>query len=170
MFSLTLLDHLRLTFSQISQRHKIHAAAAESKARWNRLLRGSEALLMLGAAFTTMAAAFGQQSRILIVVAAVFAGLALVVLVVHLTFDFDTLAHQHAASSAHLWRIRERYRSLLTDLHEGVVSVTEARIRRDRLIEELGGIFETAEITPADDSPLPEADVAVAATASTVPN
>jgi hypothetical protein len=126
--------------------------------------------LMLGAAFTTMAAAFGQQGRILIVAAAVFAGLALIVLVVHLTFDFDTLSHQHAASSAHLWRIRERYRSLLTDLHEGAVSVTEARIRRDRLIEELGGIFETAEITPADDSPLPEADVAVAATASSVPN
>ena len=169
MFSLTLLDHLRLTFSQITQRHKIHAAAAESKARWNRLLRGSEALLMLGVSFTATTAAFGQN-RIFIIVAAVLAGMALVVFVVHLTFDFDTLAHQHAASSAHLWRIRERYRSLLTDLHEGVVDVTEARVRRDRLIEELGGIFETAEITPADDSPLPETDVAVAAAASSVPN
>jgi len=169
MFSLTLLDHLRLTFSQITQRHKIHAAAAESKARWNRLLRGSEALLMLGVSFTATTAAFGQN-RIFIIAAAVLAGMALAVFVVHLTFDFDTLAHQHAANSAHLWRIRERYRSLLTDLHEGVVDVAEARVRRDRLIEELGGIFETAEITPADDSPLPEADVAVAAPASSVPN
>jgi hypothetical protein len=169
MFSLTLLDHLRLTFSQISQRHKAHAAIAKSKGRWNRLLRGSEALLMLGVSMTTMAAAFGE-SRIFIIVAAALAGIALLVLVVHLTFDFDTLAHQNAASSAHLWRIRERYRSLLTDLHEGVVDVAEARVRRDRLIEELGGIFETAEITPADDEPLPEADVTVPAHASSVPN
>ena len=33
MFSLTLLDHLRLTFSQISQRHKAHAAHNASAPR-----------------------------------------------------------------------------------------------------------------------------------------
>jgi hypothetical protein len=157
MFSLTLLDHLRLTFGQISQRHKAHTQAAESNARWNRLLRGSEAFLMAGASMAAVAAAFGQ-GRIFIISAAVLASVALVVLVVHLTFDFDHSARTHAVSSAHLWRIRERYRSLLTDLHDGALDVREARLRRDRLIEELGGIFDNAEIIPADATALADED------------
>ena len=40
MFSLTLLDHLNLTFSQVTDRHKAHSAAADSYRKWNRRLRG----------------------------------------------------------------------------------------------------------------------------------
>ena len=149
MFSLTLVDHLRLTFSQISQRYHAHTAAATRRARWNRVLRGSEAFLMTGASITAVAAAFGQH-RALVIAAAVLASLSLVVLVVHLTFDFQTSASQHVASSTSLWRIRERYRALLSDLHEGVLDVSEARARRDRLIEELGGILEHCDILPVD--------------------
>ena len=154
MFSLTLLDHLRLTFSQIIQRHKAHTQAAQSNARWNRRMRGSEALLMGGVSIAAVGAAFGQ-GHVLSIVAAALAGVALIVLLVHLTFDFDTSAHAHAACSAHLWRMRERYRSLLSDLHDGVLDVAEARLRRDALVEELGTIYEN---TPA--APVEEPDVA----------
>lgn len=169
MFSLTLLDHLRLTFSQISQRHKAHTEAAESKARWNRTLRGSEALLIGGVSIAAAAAAFGQ-GRIFIITAAVLASAALLVLIVHLTFNFETSAHTHAASSAHLWRIRERYRALLTDLQEGVVDVSEARLRRDRLIEELGAIFDNAEIIAGDRSSLVDTEADLQADVTCVPN
>jgi hypothetical protein len=152
MFSLTLVDHLRLTFSQISQRYQAHTKAATRRTYWNRVLRGSEALLMTAASVGSIAAAFGQH-RVFVIAAAVFATLALLVLIVHLTFDFQTSASTHATSSASLWRVRERYRSLLSDLHEGVVSVAEARVRRDRLIEELGAILEHGEMLPVETSP-----------------
>ena len=38
------------------------------------------------------------------------AGVALIVLLVNLTFDFDASARAHAACGAHLWGLRERYR------------------------------------------------------------
>jgi hypothetical protein len=150
MFNLTLLDHLRLTFGQVVQRHKAHTHAAQSYARWNRRLRGTEALLMAGVTIAAAGAAFGH-GRILMIVAAALAGVTLTVFLVHLTFDFDTSAHAHAACSAHLWQIRERYRSLLSDLHDGVVDVSEARVRRDKLIEELRAIYEKTPMTHLED-------------------
>ena len=86
MFSLTLLDHLRLTFREVVQRHHAHALVAQSHARWSRRLRGSEALLIGGASVAAAGAAFGQ-GQALAIVAATLAGAALIVLLVHLTCD-----------------------------------------------------------------------------------
>ncbi|HKY21111.1 MAG TPA: SLATT domain-containing protein [Vicinamibacterales bacterium] len=145
MFSLTLLDHLRLTFNQVIHSHHAHTRAAQLHARRNRRLRGAEAILMGGVTITAAGAAFGH-GQILAIVAAVLAGAALIVLLVHLTFDFETSAQAHAACSTHLRHIRERYRALLSDLHDGVLNVTDARLRRDALMEELAAIYER---TPA---------------------
>ena len=150
MFSLTLLDHLRLTFSQVIHRHKAHTQAAQSYARWNRRLRGSEALLIGGACIAATGAAFGR-GHVFAIVAASLAGAALIVLLVHLTFDFETSAHAHAECSAHLWQIRERYRSLLSDLHDGVLDVAEARLRRDKLMGELSAVYEKTPATQLAD-------------------
>ena len=107
MFSLTLLDHLHLTFTQVADRHKAHTTAAAS-----------------------------------------YAGAALIVLLVNLTFDFETSAHAHAACSTHLWSIRERYGSLLSDLREGALDLQEARYRRDQLMEELRAMYEKTAVAP----------------------
>jgi SMODS and SLOG-associating 2TM effector domain family 4 len=146
MFSLTLLDHLRLTFSQVVERHKAHLNTAQSHARWNRRLRGSEALLMGGVSIAATGAAFGD-GRAFGIVAAILAGVALIILLVHLTFDFETSAQTHAMCSTHLWQIRERYRALLSDLHDGVLEVADARLRRDKLMDELRIVYEKTPIT-----------------------
>lgn len=155
MFSLTLRDHLHLTFNQIIQRHRGHTQSAHSHARWSRRLRGSEALLMGGVSIAAVAASFGQRPMFA-VIAAALAGAALIVLLVHLTFDFDASAHAHAASSNQLWHIRERYRSLLSDLHENVIDVGEARLRRDKLMDELMAIYERTPALPS--APVEESD------------
>lgn len=141
MFSITLLDHLRLTFNQVIQRQQAHSQAAHSYRRWNRLLRGAEALLIAAVVFTAAGNAYGR-GQVLGIAAAVLAGAALLVLLVRLTFDFDTSAHAHSACSIHLWYMRERYRSLLSDLNDGLIDVAEARTRRDKLMAELRGIYE----------------------------
>ena len=150
MFSLTLLDHLRLTFSQVVERHKAHMNTAQSHARWSRRLRGSEALLIGGVTIAAIGAASGD-GRAFGVVAAVLAGAALIILLVHLTFDFEASAQAHATCSAHLWHIRERYRALLSDLHDGVLDVAEARLRRDKLMEELRIVYEKTPISQLKD-------------------
>lgn len=150
MFNLTLHDHLQLTFNEITQRHSAHAAKAQSRGRWSRRLRGSEAVLVGGATIAAAGAAFGQ-GQVLAIVAASMAGLALIVLLVNLTFDFDASARAHAASGAHLWGLRERYRSLLSDLHEGALSVSDARLRRDQLIDELRSIYDVTSIIALED-------------------
>jgi hypothetical protein len=151
MFSLTIRDHLQLTFSQVVQRHKVHARAAQTNARWNRRLRGAEALLMGGVGIASAAAAM-RYGQILVMVAAVLAGLAMIILLLHLSIDFETTAQTHARCSARLWDMRERYRSLLSDLHDGVLDIGEARRRRDRLIDELRAIYESIPIAHLDAS------------------
>ena len=130
MFNLTLRDHLQLTFTEIIQRHSAHAAKALTRARWSRRLRGSEAMLVGGAAIASVGAAFGH-GQVLAIAAACMSGVALLVLLINLTFDFDASARAHAASGAQLWGLRERYRSLLSDLHDGALgldtSAAEAR-------------------------------------------
>jgi hypothetical protein len=151
MFNLTLKDHLHLTFSEIIQRHTNHSKKSQSRARWSRLLRGGEALLVGGATIAAMGAAFGQ-GQTLAIVAAWMAGVALLILLVSLAFDFDASARAHAACSTRLWGLRERYRSLLSDLQDGVLSVADARLRRDQLIEELRAIYDTASVIVLDDA------------------
>jgi hypothetical protein len=156
MFSLTLLDHLNLTFTQVTDRHKAHTAAAESNRRWNRRLRGAEALLMGGVAISATGAAFGH-GHVLTIIAASLAGVALLLLLINLTFDFESSAHAHAACSNHLWWIRERYGSLLSDLREGAVDLPDARFRRDQLMDELRTMYEKTSVAPLGEVEVPQA-------------
>ena len=151
MFNLTLRDHLQLTFTEITKRHSAHAAKAQARARWGRRLRGSEAVLVGGATLASAGAAFGH-GQVLAIVAASMAGVALIVLLVNLTFDFDASARAHAASGAHLWGLRERYRALLSDLHDEALSVAEARLRRDKLIDELRTIYDAASVIALEEA------------------
>jgi hypothetical protein len=150
MFNLTLRDHLNLTFTEIIQRHNAHAAKAQTRARWSRRLRGSEAMLVGGAAIASIGAAFGH-GQALAIAAASMAGLALLVLLISLTFDLDASARAHAVSAAQLWGLRERYRALLSDLHDGALGVEAARLKRDQLIEELRSAYDTTSIIALED-------------------
>jgi hypothetical protein len=152
MFSLTLRDHLHVTFGQIVEQHQSHARKAFAHARWGRRLRGVEALLMGVVCIAAVSAAF-TQGRITTIAAAVTAGAALLVLLVHLAFDFDGSARAHAEMTNRLWHIRERYRALLSDLQEGVVELGAARARRDALMDELQQIYRSGPMSPSDAHP-----------------
>ena len=154
MFNLTLRDHLQLTFNEIIERHSAHSEKAHARARWGRCLRGSEAVLIGGVAMAAAGAAYGQ-GRVLAIAAASLACVALLILLVDLTFDFDASARAHAVCSAHLWDLRERYRSLLSDLHDGALTLADARLRRDRLMDELRAIYETTSVIALEHDVMP---------------
>jgi hypothetical protein len=46
--------------------------------------------------------------------------------------------------------LRERYRSLLSDLHDGAISVADARSRRDKLIDELRAVHDMTSLVSLD--------------------
>ena len=152
MFNLTLHDHLHLTFNEILERHEAHAAKALRRARWSQWLRASEAILIGSASIAATGVAFGRGQTFAIA-AAVLAVTALFVVLIQLTFELDASARAHAASSAQLWALRERYRALLSDLHDGVLTVTEARVRRDKLLDELRAVYEMTPVIALEEPP-----------------
>ena len=78
----------------------------------------------------------------------VLAVLALITLLLHLTFDLDTSAQAHASCATRLWHLREQYRALLSDLSDGAIEIDSVRRKRDELMAELRGVYENA--PPAD--------------------
>src|ERR1700694_5942359 len=126
MFQLALVDHLRMTFGHIVYRHRAHTRVAYSRLRWNRGFRAAEALLMTGVAVAALGAAFGRGYAYEIA-GAVLAVLALTTFLLHLTLDLDRSAQAHAACAARLWRIREQYRGLLSDLSDGAIDMDAVR-------------------------------------------
>jgi hypothetical protein len=147
MFGLTLTDHLRLTFGHVIYSHRTHAEIAARHARWHRWFTIAASVLMLATASASLATVFTAEVGYAIV-AAVAAILAIAAAVAQLVCGFDRSALAHRACSANLWRIREQYRALLADLHDGAITIEVARDRRDALMTSLHRIYENA--PPAD--------------------
>jgi hypothetical protein len=143
MFGVSLLDHLRMTFGHVVFRHKAHLQLARSRAYWSRWFRAAEAALMIGVTVAATGAAFGKE-HIYVIVSAVLAVLALTILLLHLTFDMDRSAQAHASCATRLWQIREQYRAVLSDFSDGALDLDAVRLRRDELMDELRGVYETA--------------------------
>jgi SMODS and SLOG-associating 2TM effector domain family 4 len=143
MFDLSLMDTLRLGFGQVVYHHKSHSRAASSLARYSRYFRVAETLLMMTVVMTATAGAFGRGHGFTIA-ASVLASLALLAFLIHLTFDFESSARAHHVCSTRLWHVREQYRSLLSDLTDGAIDPELARTRRNALMEEVTGIYESA--------------------------
>jgi SMODS and SLOG-associating 2TM effector domain family 4 len=147
MFSLTLVDHLRLTFGHVIYSHRAHAQLAGRYSRWNRWQLAGEALLML-ATLVTAVTVVTTGELIYAVAGAVAAAAALCTVIVRLIVDFEARSNAHRACSTQLWHIREQYRALLADLRDGELTLEQARLRRDALMGILRDVYDKA--PPAD--------------------
>jgi len=143
MFGHSLVDTLRLAFGQVVYHHKSHANAAASLSRWSRWFRAGEALSMMGVVISALGAAFGR-GHYWAVTSAALASFALLMLLIHAMFDFESTARAHHVCSTRLWRIREEYRALLSDLGDSAIASEIARARRDVLMSEVAAIHESA--------------------------
>ena len=61
--------------------------------------------------------------------------------------DLGELAERHRQAASALWRIRETYLSLLTDLRVGSDALGDLTKRRDELLKELDGVYSGAPAT-----------------------
>lgn len=152
MFQLTLLDHIRLTFSQVIRQHKAHEVAAQRLTRWLWITRGIELVLLAG----TVAALV----RGLIVPGhlwpAAALGLAigsLALYVVALAWQPELRLQAHRSCGTELWLIRERYYALLSELADGLIDVDALVGRRNRLMQDVRDLYAHALLLGPPPSP-----------------
>lgn len=143
MFSLSVVDHVRLNFGQAAQNYTVHAEAAERLAGFVMKVRLTILVLM---GMTTAAAIAGValSARNFNISAAIAAGLALVAYVVYVAVGLEGRIHAHRTCAHRLWLVCERYRSLLAELQDGLIDPATLLRRRDELIEQVQAAYDQA--------------------------
>jgi hypothetical protein len=148
MFQLSLIDHIRLSFGSVATSYRAHARAAERLAART---RQSRVLLLLLLGVTTGTALVALTGvRHFQVAAAALAVVSLVGYAISMSFDFESRAYAHRACAAQLWKLCEKYRSLLAEVHDGLVDIPAITQRRDDLMREVQIVYEHALPTDRD--------------------
>ena len=147
MFCLSVVDHVRLDFGHVAQNYMVHASAAERLA--GHIFRVRLAILLL-LAMTVIAAvaAILQPAWNFDVSVAIGAGLALAAYIGQIALGLETRVQAHRTCAQRLWLICEGYRSLLTELQDGLIDPSVLLRRRDHLIEQVHAAY--AQVFPAD--------------------
>lgn len=141
MFSLTVVDHVRLDSEHTAQNYTVHARAAERIVRLVFTCRIVIAALLAVATSATMATLFfsGRGYQIAAVVAT---ALALFTFATYAVLGLEARLFAHRSFAHRLWLVSERYRSLLAEVHEGMVDAPTLLRRRDELIHDVHAIYE----------------------------
>ena len=142
MFSLTVLDHIRLISEHVTQNYTVHACAAERFARFGfiaRVVMAAVLALATAAAITDLL----LPARLYHVAAAVTIAMATFGFALYCVLGLEARVAAHRGFAHRLWLVAERYRSLLAEADEGLVDGASLLRRRDQLIEQLHAIYES---------------------------
>jgi len=146
MFQLSLVDHIRLSFGGIVSAYDGHTGAAARLARWSWYAKLAILLLLGLTAASSITAAV--RGGIYTVAAAVLSAVAFATGATFVAIDPETRVYAHRATAARLWLICEKYRALLTEIHDELIDVPAITQRRDALLKEASELFVQA--PPAD--------------------
>jgi hypothetical protein len=141
MFSLTVVDHVRLDSEQIAENYTVHARAAE---RLVALVFASRVAIVTLLAVTAASAlaALLSPARPYHIAAVAASVAALLAFAIYMAFGLEARLFAHRAFAHRLWLVSERYRSLLAEVHEGIVDPQTLLRRRDALIADVHAIYE----------------------------
>ena len=141
MFSLSVVEHLRLNFGLVVQNYTSHARAAERLAAI--ALKAKMATLgLLALATGSIVLSLFRPAREYQIVAAVIAGVAFAVQVVIVAYGIEARVASHRLIAHRLWLMCERYRGLLTEIQDGLVEDAAILTRREVLSEQVHAIYE----------------------------
>jgi hypothetical protein len=143
MFCLSVVDHIRLDFGQVAQNYTVHAEAAERLAGYVLKVRIT-ILALLAMTVTAAVAAILQPSWNFDVSVAIASSVALAAYVAQAAMGLETRVQAHRTCGHRLWVIAEAYRSLLTELQDGVIDPSVLLRRRDQLIERVHAAYDQA--------------------------
>ena len=89
------------------------------------------------------AAAYRGDARYALL-AAVLSGIALAMFAVYIAINLEARINAHRWCASRLWLMREKYRALLSEMRDGMLSPEEVRERRDRLFSEMQALDDHA--------------------------
>jgi hypothetical protein len=141
MFSLSVIEHLRLNFGLVVQNYTAHARAAERLAAI--ALKAKMAILGLFALATfSIVLSLFRPAREYQIAAAVMVGLALAAHALTVAYAIDARVSSHRLLAHRLWLLCERYRGLLTEIQDGLVDDAAILQRRELLSEQVHATYE----------------------------
>jgi hypothetical protein len=141
MFSLTVVDHVRLDCDHVAQNYTVHARAAERLASLVSAVRIVLALLLAVATATCIGnLLFPTRPNQIAAVAA--SALALIGFALYSVAGVEGRVYMHRSFAHRLWLVAERYRSLITEIDDGLVDRAMLLHRRDDLIHQVHTIYE----------------------------
>jgi hypothetical protein len=141
MFSLTVIDHVRLDSEHVAQNYTIHAGAADRFARLAFGFRLGMAVLLAAAAAACIVDLL-MPARFYQIAAAIATSAAAIGFMLYSIIGLESRVDAHRAFAHRLWLASERYRSLLAEAEQGLVGPDALLQRRDRLIEDVHAIYE----------------------------
>jgi hypothetical protein len=141
MFSLTIVDHVRLDSEQVDKNYMVHAQSAE------RIVRAVFACRVAIIALLAVATSVAVVSLLLPgrgyqIATLVTTSLALVAFAIYAVLGLEARLYAHRAFIQRLWIVSARYRSLLTEVQDGKVDGPALVQRRDELIRNVHAIYE----------------------------
>jgi len=143
MFSLKIIDHVRLEAERVAQNYAVHAAAAERIVRAVTVFRiGIAVLLTLAASAQIGNVIFPHSVSPAIAVGA--GVLALAGFAVYGVLGLEASLFAHRAFAHRLWVVAERYQSLLSEVNDGLIDGPTLMRRRDELMADVDVIYQFA--------------------------
>jgi hypothetical protein len=146
MFQITQVDHVRLSFGSAVAAYEGHAEAAATLARKSSHAR--IALLMLTAVSATISVIGVQGGYALHLVSAILAASSFAACAAYIGWNNQPLIYGHRASAARMWVICEKYRGLLTDMHEDLIDLPTLQRERHALLNQSAAVLQ--ETAPDD--------------------
>lgn len=83
---------------------------------------------------------FGEN-KIVGIISAILSAIVFTINAYYQKYDLGEISEKHAESASDIWKIREEYLSLLTDLKGGTVELENVRNKRDQLLTELHSVY-----------------------------
>jgi hypothetical protein len=141
MFSLSVIEHLRLNFGLVVQNYTTHARAAE---RLVAIAFKAKVATLALLALATGAIVFSlfRTGREYQIAAAVIAGVALAAHITMVAYGVDARVNSHRLLAHRLWLVCEQYRALLTEIQDELVDHDAILRRRDSLSERVHAIYD----------------------------
>jgi hypothetical protein len=141
MFSLTVIDHVRLDSEHVARNYTVHARAADRFAGFAFGVRMVIAVLLAAAAAACITGLL-MPARFYQVAAAVATVVALLGFALYSVLGLESRVSAHRAFAHRLWLVAERYRSLMSEAEQGIVDEAALVVRRDQLIEQVHNIYQ----------------------------
>jgi hypothetical protein len=141
MFSLSVVEHVRMNYSLAVQNYTTHAQAAERLAALSFKVRIA-VLAVFAAATASIVVSLFRPGREYQIAAAVLAGLALAGQIAVIAWGIESRVYAHRAFAHRLWLVCERYRSLLSEIRDGLVDEAAILRRREALSEQTHAVYE----------------------------